>query len=116
MIGMLMGDQDGIHGVALFVNGGEAGKKVAFAQAGIHQDAGGAGADEGRVTGTTAGEHTDFDDDAPPKFIVAYRVSREEIRGHDSAGLRLKGAGRLPVMSPDLQISGISGIFFEAEL
>ena len=40
VIGVLMGDQNGIHAVALLVDSGEAREKVAFAEAGVHQDAG----------------------------------------------------------------------------
>src|ERR1035438_6974320 len=39
MIGMLMGDQDGIHAVALFINCSEAREKIALTQAGVHQHA-----------------------------------------------------------------------------
>ena len=71
MIGMLMGDQDGIHAVALFINCSEAREKIALTQAGVHKNARTLGSDKGRVTRTTAGEHTNFDDDTPPMFIVA---------------------------------------------
>jgi len=49
--------------------------KIALAYAGVHQDAGTLGADEGRITRAAAREHTDFDDDAPPMFIVAQGAS-----------------------------------------
>ena len=68
-----MRDQDRIQSVALLVDGGEPRQKIAFAQSGVHQDARAPGTNEGGITRATAGEHTDFDDDAPPKFIVAQR-------------------------------------------
>src|ERR1035438_3090469 len=66
MIGVLMGDQDGIHAVALLINSGKTREKIALTQAGVHQDTGTLGSDEGRVSRTAAGEHTNFDDDTPP--------------------------------------------------
>jgi hypothetical protein len=66
MVGMLMGDQNGIEVLGLFADGIEAGDDVTLAEAGIDQDARPLGAKECGVSRTTASEHTDFDDDAPP--------------------------------------------------
>ena len=61
-----MRDQDGVQLLSVLVNGREAGKNVALAEASVDEDARFFGADEGGISRAAAGENADFDYDEPP--------------------------------------------------
>jgi hypothetical protein len=74
VIGVFMADENGVQGFALFIDGDEARQNIAFAEACVHQDARPLGPNESSVARAAAGEHTDFDDDAPPKFYCSQNM------------------------------------------
>lgn len=61
-----MRHQDGVEIFRLLLDGRHARQDVAFAQAGVHENGGALGADEGGVSRAAAGKDTNLDDDAPP--------------------------------------------------
>jgi hypothetical protein len=67
VVGVLVGDEDGVETGGVFADGGEAGKGLLAAEAGIDEDAGVLGADKGGVAGAGASEDADFDDKRLPE-------------------------------------------------
>ncbi len=69
VIGMFVGDEDGVETIEFATDGGEAGEGFAFAETGVNEDAGGLGFEQGEVARTTGGEDGDAktDGDAPEK-------------------------------------------------
>lgn len=47
-----MGDEDGVEGFGIDIDGGEALEGFLAAESGVDQEAGAAGGDEGRIAGT----------------------------------------------------------------
>jgi hypothetical protein len=76
---MLMRDQDRVQLFGIFVDGGEPGENVAFAKAGVDQDARSFGADESRISRTAAGENADLDYDGPPLLDRAQRSGPRSV-------------------------------------
>jgi hypothetical protein len=63
---MLVRDQDRVQQFWVFVDRGEPGENVAFAETGVDEDARFFGADEGGISRAAAGENADFNDGVPP--------------------------------------------------
>ena len=59
MVGMLVGDEHGVEAVKMAFNGGETGEGFALAEAGVNEDAGGFGFEQGDVARTAGGEDGD---------------------------------------------------------
>jgi len=64
---MLVRDQDRVELFGVLVDGCQPRNDIALAQPGVDQDARLFGANEGGVSGTTAGENADLDYSAPPR-------------------------------------------------
>ena len=47
MIGVLVGDENGVEAVDVALNGGKAGESFAFSKAGVNEDAGAFGFEQG---------------------------------------------------------------------
>jgi len=69
VIGVLVGDQDGVEAVEVAFDGGEASQGFALAEAGVNENAGGFGFEQGDVARTAGGEDGDAqaDEKAPEK-------------------------------------------------
>jgi hypothetical protein len=69
VIGVLVGDQDGVEAVEVAFDGGEASQGFALAEAGVNENAGGFGFEQGDVARTARGENGDAQADkkAPEK-------------------------------------------------
>ena len=76
VIGMLVRDQDRVQLFRVFLDQGEAGKYVAFAETGVDENARFFRTDEGGISGAAAGEDADFNDGAPPRNYSSVSGSR----------------------------------------
>ena len=75
VIGVFVGDQDGVDGLERFTDRGEAFAQFAHAEAGVDQNARIFGGQEGGVAGTAAGQHAEFYDCPSPEH-TEYTESR----------------------------------------
>jgi hypothetical protein len=62
VIGVLVGDEDGVDGFGIDIDGGETLEGFLAAQSGVDQDSGAAGGDQGGVAGAGRGEDGDLKD------------------------------------------------------
>ena len=71
MIGMLVGDENGVETIDFAADGGETGEGFAFAEAGVNEDAGGLGFEQGEIARTAGGEDGDAqtDENSPGKTL-----------------------------------------------
>jgi hypothetical protein len=69
VIGMLVGDEDGIEMFEVALDGGESSKGFAFAEAGVHKDAGAFGFEQGEIARTAGRKNGDAQPDwkCPPE-------------------------------------------------
>jgi hypothetical protein len=67
VVGVFVGDQDGVEAIDFATDGGEARKGFAFAEAGVDENAGGLGFEQGEIARTAGRENGDAktDGDAP---------------------------------------------------
>ncbi len=79
VVGVFVGDEEGVEGRGVFADGGEAVEDFAAAQAGVDEQAGAAGGEKGRVAGTGAGKYAEFDDAEPPGSLC--RGGGGEVKG-----------------------------------
>ena len=95
VVGVFVGDEDGVERGGVFADGGEAVEDFAAAKAGVDEQAGAAGGEEGRVAGTGAGKYAELDDAEPPGSLC--RGGGGEVKGW--GGVALGRAGRAPELS-----------------
>ena len=79
VVGVFVGDEDGVEGGGVFADGGEAVEDFAAAQAGVDEQAGAAGGEKGRVAGTAACKYAELDDAGPPGSLC--RARGGEVKG-----------------------------------
>ena len=66
MVGVLVGNEDGVEAVDIAADGGEAGEGFALSKAGVNEDAGTLGFEQGEIARTAGGE--DGDTQADERF------------------------------------------------
>ena len=59
VVGVLVGDEDGIEAVDVALNGGEASESFAFSEAGVNENAGGFCFEQGEIARTARSEDRD---------------------------------------------------------
>ncbi len=79
VVGVFVGDEDGVEGGGVFADGGEAVEDFAAAEARVNEQAGAAGGEKGRVAGTAACKYAELDDAGPPGSLC--RARGGEVKG-----------------------------------
>ena len=69
MIGMFVGDEDGVEAIDFATDGGETGEGFALAEAGVNEDAGGFTFEQGEIARTAGSEdgNAQADENTPGK-------------------------------------------------
>jgi len=79
MIGMLVGDEDSVEMIDVALNGGEAGESFAFAEAGVNEDAGAVGFQQGKIAGAARRQDGNTQtDEKPPEETLKMMAERKK--------------------------------------
>jgi hypothetical protein len=79
VVRVFVGYEDGVEGGGVFPDGGEAVEDFAAAEPGVDEQAGAAGGEKRRVTGTAACKYAELDDAEPPGSLC--RARGGEVKG-----------------------------------